>query len=332
MLMPLNKPYTVTQETFDSLRDHWQNPQHSLKWDCLFVLPGWLKAWWDQFAAHQKACLRALWHQDELIGIAPLMVKDKTARLVGDSTVCDFLDVIVAPGNGRPFFENLISYLKKQDITRLDIGAVREDSAAYRGLVAAARDLGFKVICDPVDVTMELALPGSWDEFLYQLTGKERHEIRRKFRRLNEAARVNLRIIEDPDEVGKAIDTFLALFVRNRTDKSEFMTERRASFFRALAAEMAAARILKLFFLDLDDQPAAAVMCFDYGSTLYLYNNGYDTRHQALSVGLLSKVFTIKDSIRSGKKQYNFLKGAEPYKRRLGGKPVQLYQCRIHIR
>ena len=330
--MPVNpRDYTVTQETFDSLRALWQDPQHSLKWDCLFVLPGWVKVWWDRFAAHQQPCLCAVWRQDELIGIAPLMVKDKTARLMGDSDVCDFLDVMVAPENGRPFFENLISYLKKQDITHLDIGAVREDSAVCRDLVAAAKDLGFNVTCNPVDVTMELALPGTWDDFLYQLTAKQRHEIRRKFRRLNEAARVNFRIVENPDEVGKAIDTFLALFTRNRPDKSEFMTERRASFFRALAAEMAAARILKLFFLDLDDQPAAAVMCFDYGSTLYLYNNGYDIRHQALSVGLLSKILTIKDSILRGKKKYDFLKGAESYKRRLGGKPVQLYRCRGHI-
>ncbi len=331
--MPVNlKEYTVTQETFDSIHACWRDPKHPLKWDCLFVLPGWLKVWWDLFAGNQKAYLCAVRRQDELIGIAPLMLKEKTARLMGDPDVCDFLDVIAAPGSGRALFENLIAHLKQQDIAHLDIGAVREDSTVYRELVAAARDLSYEVICDPVDVTMELTLPVSWDDFLYQLTGKERHEIRRKLRRLSDAARVKFRVVEKPDEVGKAVDTFLALFKRNRADKSEFMTDRRASFFRALAGEMAAAHILKLFFLDLDDQPAAAVMCFDYDSTIYLYNNGYDIRHKALSVGLLSKVFTIKDSIQRGKRIYDFLKGTESYKRRLGGKPVQLYRCRIDIR
>ena len=332
MLMPLNKSYTVTQETFDSIREHWRDPRNSLKWDCLFVLPGWLKTWWGQFAGNQKACLYAVRHRDELIGIAPLMVKEKTACLMGDPEVCDFLDVIAAPGNGAALFKNLIPQLQKQGIIHLDIGAVREDSTVYKDLVAVAREFSYEVICNPVDVTMELALPASWDDFLYQLTGKERHEIRRKLRRLNEAARVNFRIVENPDEIGEAIDAFLVLFKRNRADKSEFMTGRRASFFRALALEMAAARILKLFFLDLDDQPSAAVMCFDFDSTRYLYNNGYDIRHQALSVGLLSKVFTIKDSIQRGKNKYDFLKGTESYKRRLGGKPVQLYRCRIDLR
>ena len=94
---------------------------------------------------------------------------------------------------------------------------------------------------------------------------------------------------------------------------------------------MAEAKILKLFFLDLDTIPAAAVMCFDYGSTRYLYNNGYDPRFRSLSVGFLSKVFSLKEGIQSGSKKYDFLKGAEVYKHQLGGKPVPLYRCQLKL-
>jgi len=327
----LNNPFTVTTETFDSITGYWQDPQQNLDWGCLFVVPGWLKVWWNNFAGNQTAYLCAVRDQDELVGIAPLMVQGKTARLMGDPDVCDFVDVIAAPGQGRAFFRNLIPYIQKQGVTQLDIGAVRADSIVFRDLLAVAKDLGYEIICDPEDVTMVLDLPASWDDFLNQLTGKERHEIRRKLRRLNEAARVNFRVVENPDNVAKEIDTFLALFKLNRSDKSVFMSDQRAAFFRALALEMAADGILKLFFLDLNEVPSAAVMCFDYRSTRYLYNNGYDIRHKSLSVGLLSKAFTIKESIQRGKIRYDFLKGSEPYKRRLGGKPVQLYRCRIQL-
>jgi CelD/BcsL family acetyltransferase involved in cellulose biosynthesis len=220
------------------------------------------------------------------------------------------------PGRGRAFFQNLIPYIQNQGITRLDFGAVHTDSVVFTDLVAVAKDMGYETICDPEDVTMELELPSTWDEYLKQLTGKERHEIRRKLRRLNEAARVNLRLVEDPDGVAKEIDTFLTLFRLNRWDKLAFMN---------------AARILRLYFLDLDDVPAAAAMCFDYRSTVYLYNNGYDMRYKSLSVGLLSTIFCIKESIQRGKARYDFLKGPEPYKRRLGGKPVQLYRCQVKL-
>jgi CelD/BcsL family acetyltransferase involved in cellulose biosynthesis len=329
--MTSNKPYTVTKETFDSITAYWRDPRHSLAWDCLFVVPGWLKVWWDSFGGDRIAHLCVMRNTDELIGIAPLMIEGKTARLIGDPDVCDFVDVIAAPGRGKVFLQNLIPYIRKQGATRLDFGAVRVDSVVFTDLVAVAKDLNYETICDPEDVTMELELPSTWDEYLKQLTGKERHEIRRKLRRLNEAARINLRLIEDPDGVAREIDTFLTLFKLNRWDKLAFMSDRRAAFFRSLAMEMAAARILRLYFLDLDDVPAAAAMCFDYRSTVYLYNNGYDMRYKSLSVGLLCTIFCIKESIQRGKARYDFLKGSEPYKRRLGGKPVQLYRCQVRL-
>ena len=326
-----DKLYTVTLETFESLASYWCNPEYRLNWGCLFVIPGWLKAWWQTFGAGWVPHLCAIRFHDELIGIAPLLFQGAKARLAGSPDVCDYLDVIVAPGNGKAFFQGLIPHLRRQGISHLDLGTVRADSVIASDLFEVAQSLNCTIFNEPEDVTMELELPGTWDEFLKQLTGKERHEIRRKLRRLNEAGRVNFRVVESKVEVIKAIDLFLTLFKLNRSDKLQFMSDQRASFFRSLAGEMATAGILKLFFLDIDETPAAAVMCFDYQSTVYLYNNGYDNQYRSLSVGLLSKVFTIQESIRQGKNKYDFLKGTERYKHRLGGKPVQLYRCQVQI-
>ena len=241
------------------------------------------------------------------------------------------MDVIVAPGRGEGFFQHLIPYLEQQGITHLDLGALRADSIVFSHLLAAAKHFNYEVLCEPEDVSMELELPPTWEAFLNGLTGKERHEIKRKLRRLSEAARINFRVVERKTEVSQQIDTFFELFKLNRSDKSDFMTAQRVSFFRSLAEALAEARILKLFFLDLDDRPAAAVMCFDYNSTVYLYNNGYDERYRSLSVGLLSKVLTIQNSIERGKIKYDFLKGTEVYKKRLGGKPIQLFRCQVEL-
>ncbi len=331
MLTTLNADTTVTQETFDSIASHWLDSRLSLNWGCLFVLPAWLKVWWGQFGSGRTPYLWSVRHKDELIGIAPLMIQAESACLMGDSDVCDYLDVIVSPGRGAAFFEVLLPHLRRQGISRLDMGALRADSIVFSNLAAAAKQLGYTVLTEPQDVSMELELPATWDDFLKQLTGKQRHEIRRKLRRLNESARINFRVVESRAEVSEGIELFLDLFKSNRADKSDFMTDQRVSFFRSLAGAMAEARILKLFFLDLDEIPAAAVMCFDYHSTVYLYNNGYDNKYRALSVGLLSKIFTIQDSIQRGKHKYDFLRGSEVYKHRLGGRPVQLYRCQVKL-
>ena len=331
MLMKVNPEYTVTTETFDTITAYWSDPAHQLKWDCLFVVPGWMKVWWQILGSGLEPHLCSIRHNDKLVGIAPLLFQGGEARLIGSPDVCDYLDFIVTPGSERVFFQHLIPYLRQQGISRLDLGVVRAGSVILSDLFEVARSLDCTVFSESEDVTMELDLPSTWDEFLKLLTGKERHEIRRKLRRLNEAARVNFRVVESRAEICEAIDLFLALFKMNRSDKSDFLTDQRASFFRSLAGAMAEAGLLKLFFLDLDETPAAAAICFDYNSTVYLYNNGFDNQYRSLSVGLLSKVFAIQDSIERGKNTFDFLKGTETYKRRLGGKPVQLYRCQVQL-
>ncbi|MGD9309746.1 MAG: GNAT family N-acetyltransferase, partial [Desulfosarcina sp.] len=140
-----------------------------------------------------------------------------------------------------------------------------------------------------------------------------------------------LRRVDQAAQVTAAMQIFLRLFRANRSDKAAFMTEAMTDFFHRLAANLAASDLLRLYFLDLDGQPIAATMCIEHRSTVYLYNNGYDAAYQALSVGLLSKALTIKASIRDGCQVYDFLKGSEVYKKRLGGKPVNIHRCILDL-
>jgi hypothetical protein len=45
----------------------------------------------------------------------------------------------------------------------------------------------------------------------------------------------------------------------------------------------------------------------------------------------MSKVLSIRESIEMGRQKYDFLKGAEAYKERLGGKPIPLYRCHVTL-
>jgi CelD/BcsL family acetyltransferase involved in cellulose biosynthesis len=194
-----------------------------------------------------------------------------------------------------------------------------------------AAQLSCRFSADPQDVAMVVDLPRTWDAYLLHLSGKERHEIRRKFRRLREAAPFDLRIAEKPVEVAKAMNTFMRLFKKNRYDKAAFMTADMSTFFQMMAEALVEIDIFKLLTINIESEPAAAVICFDYRSCRYLYNNAYNRRFAALSVGFLSKVLSIQDAIEFGLKTYDFLKGGEAYKQRLGGRPLPLYRCRVEL-
>jgi CelD/BcsL family acetyltransferase involved in cellulose biosynthesis len=164
------------------------------------------------------------------------------------------------------------------------------------------------------------------------LTPKQRHELGRKLRRLYEAGDIEYSTIEDRDAVQGIMDVFLKLLRDSREDKAAFMTPRMESFFRSIAEAMAEAGLLRFGILKINGLPVACVMCFDYNDKVYLYNSGYDPLHSYLSVGLLSKALSIKDSIARGRKTYDFLKGAEEYKYRLGGAEIPVYGCRIVLK
>ncbi|MEW6441927.1 MAG: GNAT family N-acetyltransferase [bacterium] len=324
----------VTIETFESFAELWNRGARTLRWSCPFVLPPWLETWWRSFGGGRTPLLLAVKEQGRVLGIAPLMIEGGEARFMGSENICDYMDCTVAAGRGRECFQALLPFLRQEGVRTLDLGPVRGDSVVVADLVPAARDLGCEILCRPEEVTVERDLPATWDDFLALLSGKERHEIRRKMRRLETAGAVRFRVIDDEAGVRPGMETFLTLFMRNRPEKRDFMTGQMSSFFRALAESLArlAGGVLRLSILEIDGVPAAAVMCLDYGSTVYLYNNGYDGRFASLSVGFLSKVLTIRDGIDRGREKYEFLKGGEPYKLRLGGRPVPLHRCRVGLR
>jgi CelD/BcsL family acetyltransferase involved in cellulose biosynthesis len=315
---------TFTLESFDSLYPSWQRLQDKFQGSLLFSSPAWSKVWWQHFGSGAGLFLGAVRHCDKTIGIAPLLVTNNIAYFIGNKDVCDYLDFIIEPGQGTAFFDVLLDSLAKASIMQLDLAPLRPDSTVLTLLVDIAPKRGWQVQHSPDDVSVILDLPATWEEYLQLLETKQRHELRRKLRRLSEEGAANYRITTEANT--KDFDIFFRLFRDSRHDKAAFLTTKMESFFRSVATIMAGQKLLRLGILEVDNSPVAATMCFDNRDDVYLYNSGYDPEYSRLSVGLISKALCIKDSIERGKKRFDFLKGGEEYKYRLGGHDLPLYR------
>jgi CelD/BcsL family acetyltransferase involved in cellulose biosynthesis len=319
---------TVTCESFDSLHA-LRNPASPLVWTCPFVLPEWMSTWWQHFAAGCEPYLISVRDGEDVLGVAPLKIDGGVASIVGSDNVCDYVDLIVQPGREEDLCNAVLDELKRRNVKRLNLGLLRPDSVVMEKLAEVARARGAEVSITPEDVSAEMDLPDSFEGYLALLNTKQRHEVRRKLRRLHEAGKVEYRLLNGETDLNRSLDRFMHLFSLARDEKARFMTPEMESFFRSLAAEMAGIGLLRLGQLDFDGLPVAMVMCFDYNDSVYLYNSGFDPQYDSLSVGLLSKVFCIEQSIQQGKKRFEFLKGNEIYKQRLGGKEISLSRCQI---
>ena len=103
----------------------------------------------------------------------------------------------------------------------------------------------------------------------------------------------------------------------------------RETFFRALVRNLTPRRWAHLYLMHLDGACVAAILGFNHGATLVMYNSGYDPAYRDRAVGLASKIFCVRDSITRGKRSLNFLRGEEDYKYQLGGIPSPVMRLRL---
>jgi CelD/BcsL family acetyltransferase involved in cellulose biosynthesis len=294
-----------------------------------FLHPVWLRTWLATFGdGHEPLFLDCA--NSETTAIAPLMRTDSKLTFIGDPEICDFMDFLVDPGETAETYEALWQTISTESWSELDLWGLMASSPTRDSLKAFAARADYDVSEEREAVAPRLDLPGSWDDYLASLGKKDRHELRRKMRRLfDSGAYIDLQVYSERDEVEAAMDLFLDLHTRSRQDKTEFMTDEMETFFRRMASAMAGAGLVRLFMLYVDNKPAASVFCFDAGSHLYMYNSGYDPSLSGLSVGLVSKALCLRWAIENGKKGLDFLRGNEPYKYDLGAKDQEIYRLVI---
>ncbi len=302
-----------------------------MDWHCLFVLPFWLQTVKRHLAASAVPHIVTVGDGPKPIGVVPLEIENDTARFIGPHSVCDYQDLIAAPGRQAEVMQAVLDHLRSQGVTRLDLRTLRPDALALEALERLAGQGRCELTLVEDEATYETDLPADWEGYLLHLSGKQRHEVRRKIRRLENHGPYCYRLASPDGDLSPATEAFLRLFRANRRDKRQFMQGPMEDYFRDLIRRLAEQRMLRLYFLEVDDKPVASVLCFDFNGTRYLYNSGYDDAYDELSVGVLSKVFCIRAGIESGCRKFDFLKGEETYKRRIGGSRIDLFRAMIQI-
>jgi CelD/BcsL family acetyltransferase involved in cellulose biosynthesis len=328
----LDNNLTINNRTLDDLDTIYRHQDNGLNWNLVFTLPAWLKVWWASFKAGFELYIRTVEQDHDLVGIAPLQVRDKTVSFIGNVDVCDYQDFILVPGRETLFFNALLGDLTKNGITDLHLETIRPDSSVVTHLIPLVQTRGFQIDYHPSDVSSDMLLPATWEDYLSTLDGKQRHEIKRKIRNFGILGEVNYRCVEDKTELAEAIETFLKLFPESRGDKAQFLTSAMQNYFRQLTLSLAEVDVVRIGILEFNHRPVAMVMFFEYNDGVYLYNSAYDPDYRANSVGIISKVSCIRDSLEKKKKVFDFLKGPEVYKSYLGGRTLQLFSCHIKLR
>lgn len=322
----------VVEEDLEDLAPEWHNLLQEAGLTSPFLEPAWLQVWLAELAPGADLLLLGVRDGDRLLGLMPLLRQGEDLILAGDSEICDYSDAVSLPGHRGVVLEALFDHLQTDDLQRrswrrLLLWGIRADSPTLSELPPLAERAGLALTVEPEAVCPRVMLPSSWEEYLLSLSKKDRHELRRKIRRLGETGTVTEYLLSSPEEIAAALPDFLRLHRTSRQDKAEFMTARMEQFFRSMTAALSAEDRVRLYFLELDGLRVATVLAFDAGDELWLYNSGFDPTYSSASVGLASKALALRMAIAEGKRCYDFLRGSEPYKYDLGATDLMVFRC-----
>ncbi len=334
---------------FDALRSEWNALLRRSRFDTIFLTWEWQRTWWHRLGVQRGPLYLLAAHEDErLVGILPLYAAEEGVRASCMSSAAPRSPTISTSSlrrDRKSLSMPLLHWLAGPDAPRWDVINLCNQpgaSLAHTRLAEMARAAGYSATVAQEDVCPIITLPAEghagegdesgWDQYLSTLDKKERHEIRRKLRRIErDAPDAQVRYVGAAGaDLATDMDTFIRLHRNSRSDKHAFMTPEMQAYFRAIAEVLAECGWLQLSFLEIEGEAVATYFCFDYNDQILVYNSGYDPAAvPQLSPGWVLLARLIQHAIALGRSHFDFLQGDEDYKHRFGGVDTPVYTTLI---
>ena len=319
--------------------DTWNTLVEQSITDTPFSRYEYLSEWWKTLGGGEwknaKLVLVSASENDELVGIAPLFIDEYDGQqallLIGSIEISDYLDLIVREADLPQFLTGLIDFLASslpEAWSAIDWYNLPDSSPTFAALKADAEQCGWNYREEIYQPTPRIALNGSFDDYLANIDKKQRHEIRRKMRRAAESGRVHFRIVDKGSDIEPELESFFDLMVQD-PNKALFLKDVMRDQMSTSIRTAHEYGYLWLGFLEIDGTKAAATLCFDYKNKLWGYNSGVSRDFMDLSPGWVIMGHTIQWCCENGRHEFDFMRGDEEYKYRMGG--VNKYVMRARI-
>ncbi|MHC1781509.1 MAG: GNAT family N-acetyltransferase [Anaerolineaceae bacterium] len=324
------------------LQDDWNNLLAESVSHVPFLRYEYLQTWWETRGGGEwpdaSLALVTAHENGRLVGAAPLfhsaLHPGGPALLnVGCIEISDYLDILARPKDLSIFLEALLPFLVDQKLPEwqaLHFYNLLEESPSLDALKKAAEKFSWEFETERLQHSPYIPLPGDWEQYLAGIDKKQRHEIRRKMRRSEEAAiPVDWYIVEDATVLESEIDTFLKLMEYD-LDKAKFLTLAMRDQMRATIRCAFQAGCLQMAFLRVNGAKAAAYLSFDYLNRIWVYNSGISSEFKEFSPGWVLLGYLLKWANDNGRAEFDFMRGNEDYKYRFGA--VDRFVVRVSLK
>ena len=266
------------------------------------------KTWFDIFGENSNLKI----FSDNENFIAPMYFQKNVAYLCGGQDLFDYHDFIsnqnVNKDLIKQFFDEILEKINLVELNSIVLG-----SKLHKFIRELEKEYDINYINE--DVCPIIKLPNTFENYLLQLSKKNRHEIRRKIRKFEN--NLEFEIVEtDSNNVEEHLIEFLRLMKLN-PEKRNFLNQSRIEFMSRVIKYAILSNTGNLTFIKIKNEMVATSFEFKNNDKLFVYNSGYNDNFSEYSVGLLNHIYNIKNKV-SKYKFIDFLRGSEEYKYRIG--------------
>ena len=270
------------------------------------------KIWYDIFGKGTELKIIT----DKINFIAPMLIKEDIAYFCGGKDLFDYHNFVYKDTIHIESIKSVLNQLFiEQSVNKIELNSIVEESQLHKTLLNFQNEYDFEFIDE--DVSPMINLPESFDEYLSNLSKKNRHEIRRKIRKFEK--NFEFKIVNANDEnINKLLVEFIKLMKLN-PEKKLFLNSDRVEFMNKVIKDSILNDRGELSFIEIDNNLISTSFSFKNNHKLFVYNSGFNNDYSEYSVGLMNHVYNIKNKIGN----YNvmdFLRGNEEYKYRIGCK------------
>lgn len=313
-----------SREAAGDLFDEWASLFTRSVEPCPFVAPSWLLAWWDSFAVPEwEMRLLAVRVNERLVAIAPFyLVEDRILNFRVQSLrfwedphsnrVFPLLDQAEA----APATERLVECLLSDPALQCDLARLASLPLDHPATDILRETLGRKGVAHGIDSGFESPyrrLPSTWALFEATLSRSFRRTLKR---RVNAAHRegFTLEISGDRSSVDEVLELSGKTWQHANGTGIGSLPEVRAFYTRVMETAERSGQ-LQVATLRVDQGPLIAFeLNLEDDQTVYNLKVGYDPAYRSCSPGLVLREFVLRNTIASGKVEFDFLGEAEDYK------------------
>ncbi len=323
-------------ERFIETRQQWNALLSCSGQNSPFLAHQWFDAWWQNFGRDRE--LEILFFRDRsesLVGIAPLMESNNVLGFIASHEVTDYCDFFSNAEKHDEFYGDLLDHLQRNipEYSHAEFINIPGSSPTLSVLPRLANEHNMTCEIKEGESVPILRLPGSYQEYVTNLGRKNRHELRRKIRKLESLGHIRYEQIKTSEELKPAIQEFISLHKRSNLSKREFWQKREMSdFFQTLTDHFSSESWVELNMLYFENRFIAALLNFWFEDILYFYNIAYDRDYASYSPGFYLFDRAIKHAIANQISIADFLRGGEKYKYFFGAEESKIYSLKLRPR